>query len=159
MVWSKIPLDTDLAIIVRRNRLSGDQHFRPLSGPRKAMVAPSALSASSRKIPSGCKTCRHRGTAPGQRTYNNNWIIQRHGYQTPAQVRRQQLQALPLAARVGSVGSHTLFPQLTLGERRRVSFFEPFQVCYQEVRMVTSSLGCPAAQENPGHYKASQKPD
>ena len=33
-----------------------------------------------------------------KRTYNENWIIQRHGYQTPAQVRRQQLQALPLAA-------------------------------------------------------------
>jgi len=33
-----------------------------------------------------------------KRTYNENWIIQRHGYQTPAQVRWQQLQALPLAA-------------------------------------------------------------
>ena len=33
-----------------------------------------------------------------KRTYNENWIIQRHGYHTPAQVRRQQLQALPLAA-------------------------------------------------------------
>jgi putative transposase len=33
-----------------------------------------------------------------KRTYNENWIIQRHGYQTPAQMRRGQLQALPLAA-------------------------------------------------------------
>jgi transposase InsO family protein len=33
-----------------------------------------------------------------KRTYNENWIIQRHGYQTPAQVRRGQLQAMPLAA-------------------------------------------------------------
>jgi len=33
-----------------------------------------------------------------KRTYNQNWIIQRHGYKTPAQVRREQLQALPLAA-------------------------------------------------------------
>uniref|UniRef100_A0A7V6DNT6 Integrase catalytic domain-containing protein n=1 Tax=Desulfobacca acetoxidans TaxID=60893 RepID=A0A7V6DNT6_9BACT len=33
-----------------------------------------------------------------KRTYHENWIIQRHGYKTPAQVRRQQLQALPLAA-------------------------------------------------------------
>jgi len=33
-----------------------------------------------------------------QRTYNENWIIQRHGYKTPAQVRREQLQALPLVA-------------------------------------------------------------
>jgi putative transposase len=33
-----------------------------------------------------------------KRTCNENWIIQRHGYHTPAQVRRQQLQALPLAA-------------------------------------------------------------
>jgi len=32
------------------------------------------------------------------RTYNENWIIPRHGYQTPAQVRRGQLQSLPLAA-------------------------------------------------------------
>jgi putative transposase len=31
-------------------------------------------------------------------TYNESWIIQRHGYETPAQVRRDQLQALPLAA-------------------------------------------------------------
>ena len=31
-------------------------------------------------------------------TYNQNWIIQRHGYKTPAQVRLEQLQALPLAA-------------------------------------------------------------
>jgi len=33
-----------------------------------------------------------------ERTYNENWIIQRHGYKTPVQVRREQLQALPLAA-------------------------------------------------------------
>lgn len=33
-----------------------------------------------------------------KRTYNENWIIQRHGYKTPVQVRREQLQALPLAA-------------------------------------------------------------
>jgi len=31
-------------------------------------------------------------------TYNENWIIQRHGYKTPAQVRQEQLQTLPLAA-------------------------------------------------------------
>ncbi len=33
-----------------------------------------------------------------KRTYNENWIIQRHGYKTPAQVRRGQSQVLPLAA-------------------------------------------------------------
>lgn len=33
-----------------------------------------------------------------KRTYSDNWIIQRHGYKTPVQVRREQLQALPLAA-------------------------------------------------------------
>ena len=33
-----------------------------------------------------------------KRTYNENWIVQRHGYKTPAQVRAEQLQALPLAA-------------------------------------------------------------
>ena len=32
-----------------------------------------------------------------QRTYNN-WIIQRHGYKTPAQVRLEQSQAMSLAA-------------------------------------------------------------
>lgn len=30
--------------------------------------------------------------------YNENWIIQRHGYKTSAQVRLEHLQALPLAA-------------------------------------------------------------
>jgi putative transposase len=33
-----------------------------------------------------------------KRIYNENWIIQRHGYKTPSQVRQEQLQALPLAA-------------------------------------------------------------
>ncbi len=33
-----------------------------------------------------------------KRIYNENWIIQRHSYQTPAQVSREQLKALPLAA-------------------------------------------------------------
>ena len=33
-----------------------------------------------------------------KRTYNENWIIQRHGYKSPAQVRLEQSQALPLAA-------------------------------------------------------------
>jgi putative transposase len=33
-----------------------------------------------------------------KRLYNENWILQRHGYKTPAQVRQEQLQALPLAA-------------------------------------------------------------
>jgi putative transposase len=33
-----------------------------------------------------------------KRLYNQTWIIQRHGYKTPAQVRREQSQAWPLAA-------------------------------------------------------------
>ena len=33
-----------------------------------------------------------------QRTYNDSWIIQRHGYKTPDQVRLEQSQALSLAA-------------------------------------------------------------
>ena len=33
-----------------------------------------------------------------KRIYNENWILQRHGYTTPAQVRQEQLQALRLAA-------------------------------------------------------------
>ena len=33
-----------------------------------------------------------------QHTYNYHWIIERHGYKTPAQVRLEQSQALALAA-------------------------------------------------------------
>ena len=33
-----------------------------------------------------------------RRIYNENWIIQRHGYKTPVQVRLEQSQAWPLAA-------------------------------------------------------------
>ena len=33
-----------------------------------------------------------------QRTYNHHWIIERHGYKTPAQVCLEQSQALSLAA-------------------------------------------------------------
>jgi transposase InsO family protein len=31
-------------------------------------------------------------------TYNRTWIIERHGYRTPAQVRADQLNQLPMAA-------------------------------------------------------------
>jgi transposase InsO family protein len=33
-----------------------------------------------------------------RRTYNQSWIIERHGYKTPAQVRAEQLGQLPVAA-------------------------------------------------------------
>jgi putative transposase len=33
-----------------------------------------------------------------QRTYNEEWIIQRHGYRTPAQVRREQTTIMQTAA-------------------------------------------------------------
>jgi putative transposase len=33
-----------------------------------------------------------------QRTYNETWIIERHGYRTPAQVRADQLGRMPMAA-------------------------------------------------------------
>ena len=33
-----------------------------------------------------------------KRMYHEHWILQRHGYQTTAQARREQPQALPLAA-------------------------------------------------------------
>jgi transposase InsO family protein len=33
-----------------------------------------------------------------QRTYNQSWIIERHGYRTPAQVRAGQLDRMPMAA-------------------------------------------------------------
>src|SRR3974390_627792 len=77
--------------------------LRLLSGPRKATAAP---SASVRSLKENLLWVRTFATAEElrqalldfKRTYNQNWIIQRHGYKTPAQVRREQLQALPLAA-------------------------------------------------------------
>ena len=33
-----------------------------------------------------------------QRSYNQSWIIERHGYRTPAQVRADQIGQLPIAA-------------------------------------------------------------
>ena len=33
-----------------------------------------------------------------RRTYNQGWIIERHGYRTPAQVRADQIGQLPVAA-------------------------------------------------------------
>ncbi len=33
-----------------------------------------------------------------QRAYNQTWIIERHGYRTPAQVRADQLGRMPMAA-------------------------------------------------------------
>ena len=33
-----------------------------------------------------------------KRTYNQAWIIERHGYKTPAQVRADQIGQLPMAA-------------------------------------------------------------
>ena len=33
-----------------------------------------------------------------KRTYNQTWIIERHGYKTPAQVRANQIGQLPMAA-------------------------------------------------------------
>jgi hypothetical protein len=33
-----------------------------------------------------------------QRTCNQGWIIERHGYKTPAQVRAEQIGQLPMAA-------------------------------------------------------------
>ena len=47
---------------------------------------------------------RHRrGAAPGaaarsSETYNRTWLIERHGYRTPAQVRADQLDQVPMAA-------------------------------------------------------------
>ena len=33
-----------------------------------------------------------------RQTYNHTWIIERHGYRTPAQVRAAQLDQVPMAA-------------------------------------------------------------
>jgi len=33
-----------------------------------------------------------------RQTYNQIWIIERHGYQTPAQVRADQISPMPMAA-------------------------------------------------------------
>ena len=33
-----------------------------------------------------------------RRTYNENWLIERHGHRAPAQFRRDQMDKIPLAA-------------------------------------------------------------
>jgi putative transposase len=33
-----------------------------------------------------------------KQTYNQSWIIERHGYKTPAQVRAEQISSMPMAA-------------------------------------------------------------
>jgi putative transposase len=33
-----------------------------------------------------------------RRTYNENWLIERHGHRSPVQFRRDQMDKLPLAA-------------------------------------------------------------
>lgn len=33
-----------------------------------------------------------------RQTYNQTWIIERNGYQTPAQVRAEQISSMPMAA-------------------------------------------------------------
>ncbi len=33
-----------------------------------------------------------------RQTYNHSWIVERHGYRTPAQVRADQLGRMPMAA-------------------------------------------------------------
>jgi len=33
-----------------------------------------------------------------KRTYNQTWIIERHGYKTPAQIRDDQIGPMPMAA-------------------------------------------------------------
>ena len=33
-----------------------------------------------------------------RRTYNENWLIQRHGHRSPAQFRRDQMDTIPMAA-------------------------------------------------------------
>jgi putative transposase len=70
----------------------------------KAMAASIALPAYSRKICSGWGDFSaveelNLALIDLKHTYNEYWIIQGHGYKTPALVRQEQLQALPLAAR------------------------------------------------------------
>ena len=33
-----------------------------------------------------------------RQTYNQSWIVERHGYKTPTQVRAEQITAMPMAA-------------------------------------------------------------
>jgi putative transposase len=44
----------------------------------------------------------HRGTAQAllafRQTYNTTWLIERHGFLTPAQFRQKQLQTAAIAA-------------------------------------------------------------
>jgi hypothetical protein len=44
------------------------------------------------------KTIRARAHARGRETYNNSWLIERHGYLTPEQFRQKQLQPNAMAA-------------------------------------------------------------
>jgi putative transposase len=43
-------------------------------------------------------------------TYNRTWIVERHGYQTPAAVRAAQLDPLPVAAWIRNAVSHKCGP-------------------------------------------------
>jgi hypothetical protein len=75
---------------------------RPLSGRRKGTCAERFVRILKENL-LWVKTFRTVEELPQallefKRTYNENWIIQRHGYKTPAQMRQVQLQAWPLAA-------------------------------------------------------------
>ncbi len=41
---------------------------------------------------------RRRALIAFKRTYNQTWIIERHGYKTPAQIRDDQIGPMPMAA-------------------------------------------------------------
>ena len=41
---------------------------------------------------------QHLALIAFRRTYNQTWIIERHGYKTPAQVRAEQIGLMPMAA-------------------------------------------------------------
>ena len=64
-------------------------------------AASSASSARSRRTCSGCADTieeLRQALHAFKDTYNRTWIVERHGYQTPAAVRAAQLAPLPVAA-------------------------------------------------------------
>jgi putative transposase len=78
---------------------SGDTNFSTRWHDIKARFA-AKISGGERlsMLKAGCASLSRPTVLEFKRIYHENWIIQRHGYQTPAQARREQSQALPQAA-------------------------------------------------------------
>ena len=79
---------------------------RPSSASPRATGAPSASSAPSRELLwiERFRTVEALRLAllDFHRTYNESWLIERHGHRSPAQFRRDRMDAMPLAAQTQS---------------------------------------------------------